>query len=264
MAKVNITNLGAHPLSLDFTVEHQTVRATIPTNGTVDVGDRMTLDEVNQSPIIQSLKAAGKISVAAVVEASDILADVPDKAFVAADLNLMTSAFMGTPALAATNGLMTVVDWADGTKSIAAQPDCPRNVTAALTDGNNSITGGSLTITGQDVFGRTITEVMHPDGLGGGKTLTGTKPFAKVTSIVIAGTTGVPAAGVDTFICGYGNVIGLPTDIKAVGAVKHVWFNNARVASPTVTAGVSISGIDASAGTYNGSKPLVALYQLGE
>jgi hypothetical protein len=164
---------------------------------------------------------------------------------------------LGAPVIADADRIVTTVDFADGTLTIAAQPDCPRNITATLTDADNSASG-VLTITGKDIAGRTIVEVMEPDGAGGGKTLTGTKIFAVVDSVVVSSMSGGTTD--DEVVVGVGNVIGLPKDIATSGAVKHVHLGGARVATPTVATGVSKSGVDVNASTYNGTKLLTACY----
>ena len=188
------------------------------------------------------------------------LPTVEEAGFLSASQKGIQSVYMGSPIAADDNRIVTSVDWADGSLTVAAQPDVPRNVTAALTDADNSVTG-LLTITGKDIRGRTITETMQPDGAGGGKTLTGTKIFAKVDSCVISGTAGA-APGTDVIIIGVGDVIGTPNDLDSGAVVQHVYLGGARQASPTVTTGVSLSGIDASAGTYDGSKVLHTFLQL--
>lgn len=169
------------------------------------------------------------------------------------------SLFLGVPVVADVDRIVESILFADGTLTIAAQPDCPRNVTATLTDADDSVVG-TLTITGKDPMNRTITEVMSPDGEGGGKTLVGTKIFAKIDSVVISGASG-GEGGVDLLVVGVGNVIGLPLDIPDVDGVRHVYLGGVRIASPTVAIGASTSGIDASAGTYDGAKILHALVQ---
>lgn len=162
---------------------------------------------------------------------------------------------LGAPIAADPDRITVSVSWADGAQILAAQPDVPRNVTAALTDENNSVTG-TLTITGLDPNGVEITETMSPAGDGNGKTLTGTKIFASITSAVIAGTAG--AAAEDVLVIGVGNLIGLPMDISNVNQVSQVLFNGTAVATPTLTSGVSTSGINAAALSLNGVKVLEA------
>ncbi|UCG53368.1 MAG: hypothetical protein JSW58_07395 [Candidatus Latescibacterota bacterium] len=164
------------------------------------------------------------------------------------------SIYLGSPIALDDNRIVTSVDWADGSLSIAAQPDVPRNITVALTDADDSVTG-LLTITGKDAAGRTVSETMQPDGAGGGKTLTGTKIFAQVDSAVITDTAGA-TGGVDQLIIGVGNVIGLPFDIGAEAAVIHAYLGGTKVTPDAVATGVYTSGVDASGGTYDGSKVL--------
>lgn len=170
------------------------------------------------------------------------------------------SLFMGAPILADADRVVASCDWADGSLVIAAQPDVPRNITVVLTDADDSVTG-LITVTGVDARGRTVVETMAPDGEGEGKTLTGTKLFARVDSVVISDTAGAEV-DVDLVVVGVGNVIGTPFDLDSDAVVHHVYLGGALQESPTVSTGVSLSGIDASAGTYDGSKMLHAFLQL--
>ncbi len=169
--------------------------------------------------------------------------------------------FMGAPIAADDNRIVTSVDWADGALAVAAQPDVPRNLTVALTDADNSVTG-LMTITGVDAAGRTVVETMEPDGAGAGKALTGTKIFARVDSVVISDSAG-EEAGVDVVIVGVGDVIGVPVDLDLAAEVRHVYLAAVRQASPTVATGVSTSGVDASAGTYDGAKLMWSILKPG-
>lgn len=182
-----------------------------------------------------------------------------EEEFIHKSLAGSVSLFMGQPVLADADRIVTTILFNNGTKTIAAQPDCPRNITATLTDADDSVVG-LLTITGKDMMGRTIVETMAPDGEGAGKTLTGTKIFAKIDSVVVSGASGAEV-DVDMLVVGVGNVIGVPYDVPDVDAVRHVYLGGTRIATPTVAIGTSISGIDASAGTYNGAKVLHAIIQ---
>ena len=169
------------------------------------------------------------------------------------------SVFLGAPVLADVDLIVTSEDWDDGALTIAAQPDVPRSLTATLTDANDSVSG-VLTIIGTDIRGRTITEIMTV-ALGVGKVFTGTKIFASVTSATITDTTGATAS-TDVVTVGVGEVIGVPMDMDSEGTVHHVYLGGVRIASPVLTTGVSLSGIDVSAGTYDGSKILQAFIDL--
>lgn len=167
------------------------------------------------------------------------------------------SIFMGAPILADVDRIVTSEDWDDGTLTIAAQPDVPRNITVTLTDANDSVSG-VCTIVGTDIRGRTVTEVMTVE-TGTGKAFVGTKIFASVTSLTISGTTGATAS-TDVVTAGVGNVIGTPMDLDSVATVRHAYLGGTKL-TPTVTTGVSLSGIDASGGTYDGSKILHVFLQ---
>jgi len=171
------------------------------------------------------------------------------------------SVFMGAPVLADVDRIVVSVDWADGALVIAAQPDVPRNVTATLTDADNSVSG-VLTIVGKDCRGRTITEVQTVV-LGVGKAFVGTKIFASITSITITGTSGATPS-TDVVTVGVGDVIGTPMDLDADATVHHTYLGGTRIASPVLATGVSTSGINASAGTYNGAKMLQAFIDLSK
>jgi len=165
--------------------------------------------------------------------------------------------YMGQPIAVDDDRIVTSVDWADGALVVAAQPDVPRNLTAVLTDADASITAGLLTITGTDPQGRVITDVMD---MSAGLSWTGTKIFASVTSAVISGTAGTPAAGTDVVKVGVGNVIGTPFDLGVEAEVLHVYLAAVRIAAiDAIATGESLSGIDINSATYDGSKIMWAL-----
>jgi hypothetical protein len=79
--------------------------------------------------------------------------------------------------------------------------------------------------------------------------------------VVISGTAG---AGVgDNLVVGVGNVIGVPVDLADSAEVVACHLGGSLIGSPTVATGASTSGIDVSASTYNGSKVLDAIIQMG-
>lgn len=170
-------------------------------------------------------------------------------------------AHLGAPIVATTNRIVAAVDYANATHTIAAQPDTPRNLTGTLTDANNSVTAGVTTITGKDPEGNTIVEAPTFAQLRAG--WTGTKVFAQVTSVVTTGAVG-GAPGVDTFVIGVGNVIGLPSSIEAAAQVRHVFLAGTRVAAPVIAVGKNKSGVDVSASTYDGAKALRVYYTPGQ
>jgi hypothetical protein len=174
--------------------------------------------------------------------------------------SLVVAALLGNPIAASANRIVTSVNLTNVSFSIAAQPDVPRNLTCTVTDTTASITAGTITFTGTDPSGAAVVEVLD---LSAALTLTGTKIFASVTSVVCAGATVLGGSGDETIVVGVGTVIGLPSNIAAVGAVKNVYLGGVRASSPTITAGAQTSGVDASSGTYANTKNLLVFYDVG-
>lgn len=134
--------------------------------------------------------------------------------------------------------------WADGAYVLVRQPDVPRNITINLTDADNSCTG-TVTVSGFDQQGRAVSEVMTPDGLGGGKVLVGTKIFARVIDVVVTGAAG--AAPGDNLEVGVGLKFGIPFDLANAAEVLHTYVEGIRQNAPTIGTGVSTSGISLAA-----------------
>lgn len=166
---------------------------------------------------------------------------------------------LGAPVVADPDRIVTASQIADGAEAIAAQPDVPRNLTGLLVDSNDSVTS-TVTITGLAMDGVEISEVMSI-AAGVGKSFTGTKIFASVTSVVVSGTSG-SAAG-DNLTIGVGDVIGLPKRIDNAGAVKYVSLGAVPVTADAIATGLRTSGVDANGATYDGSKVLRCAFKPG-
>lgn len=123
-------------------------------------------------------------------------------------------------------------------------------------------TPGTITVTGTDVDGAAISEAIIPGA--DGVVVAGTKAFKTVTAVVGAGW--VIAGGADTVEVGFGDLIGLPRAIRqypAVAAATQVPFVvlGTAIVAATVTfdaTDVCKNTVDASSGTYNGTKRLFA------
>jgi len=126
---------------------------------------------------------------------------------------------------------------------IAAQPDAPRNLTLTVTDGNASITEFTITVTGVDAKGNTVTEVwVFSDGL----VQTGDVAFATVTSVVI---TDLAGAGVGDLVdVGIGSKLGLSNIIYATGYVYKVTRNAADYPTASYTVNATYHTVDMSIG----------------
>lgn len=168
--------------------------------------------------------------------------------------NSIIQVVLGQPVAADNDRIVVSATIANGAQTIAAQPDCPRNITITVTDANASISAGTVTVVGTDSKGRSVQEVLTFPTL----TLTGTKIFASITSVTVSGLVGNGVG--DTIIVGVGNVIGLPNDISSSTSIKNVYLGGTRVASPTIATGQSSSGVDSSSSTYDGSKILLVIF----
>lgn len=190
---------------------------------------------------------------------------IDDNAVTAAKTDFVVSAFLGAPAVADTETYLADTTIINGTVAAAdyalasAVPDMPRNITITVTDGDTSISAGTIVVTGEDLNGNTISETLD---LSSALTLTGTKIFAEVTNIEVSGLVG--NGGTDNIKVGTGDVIGLPSDIQATSAVRKVFFDGAIETSPTLSAGDNLSGVDVSASTYDATKLLYVMYNVGE
>ncbi len=109
--------------------------------------------------------------------------------------------------LAVTNQIIHSVAIADGSFTLDGNLDFPRNITISVTTSN--ITGGTVTVNGINfITGRSDSEVLD---LSSATTLTGTKIFSTITSVVVAdlSTADPQDPPVGTFIVGMGNTIQL-------------------------------------------------------
>lgn len=139
----------------------------------------------------------------------------------------------GSPAAADDNAYVTSTNMKVGAYTLAATaPDMgARNVTLKRTVNGGADTPGTITVTGTNLAGAVISEVLTP---GANNTeVVGSKAFASITSIVGAGWAIADAA--DTIIVGWGDKIGLPDKLSDSAQVLAASLNNAREATaPTV------------------------------
>ncbi len=86
--------------------------------------------------------------------------------------------------------IVNAVVASDGSKTIALQPTRPYNLNYYADAGDSGITAGLITVTGTNLKGDTIVEVID---LASGLTQSGTKTFTTVVSVVISGLVGAGA-----------------------------------------------------------------------
>lgn len=72
--KVLLGNPGSSPLSLDINLGggKDAIRESIPAGGSVDVGDKATVDDLQANSLVRSLVSAGSLTVSTETEASDV------------------------------------------------------------------------------------------------------------------------------------------------------------------------------------------------
>lgn len=177
-------------------------------------------------------------------------------------LDIGLVADLGAPIIATVNTIVASVAFANGSLTIANQPDVPRNLTGTLTDADVSVTAGIATITYIDAEGVQRVEVVTFAQLRA--VWAGTRIVGRVVSIVVSGMVG--GTGADVVVFGTGNKIGLPSPIEAAAQVRHVYLGDgatSRIAAPVIAVGPLSSAVDVSAQTYNGIKRLRVNYSPG-
>jgi hypothetical protein len=100
-----------------------------------------------------------------------------------------------------------------------------RNVTVTHTAVSTVDTLGTIVVVGLDLAGNVITDTITPLN---GTIASGTYAFASITSITGVGW--VTAAGDDTIVVGFGDVVGLPDKLPE-NTVQYLVFNGVKEAS---------------------------------
>ena len=163
---------------------------------------------------------------------------------VAADTNGIFDGIVAPDGTAETPETAKTVTPADD--KFGAQPPCARNVTvtvAATTPGH--VKAADIVVTGKNMAGETITESFKPTENTAG-TLTGTKAFKEITSVVVPPQDG-DSVTVDV---GFGELIGLPYKI----AKKRVLMTlNDGVLDTAPTLAISATVLESNTVDFNGS-----------
>jgi hypothetical protein len=162
----------------------------------------------------------------------------------------------GNATLAAGTGTTQVVRQ-DGT--VVIQLDCARAV--SITIGTGTITDRAVTVTGWDIYGQAMSEVIQT-GTTQSTTVNGKKAFFQVASVNVANTVG------GTLAVGTADIFGCPVRVTNLGYVGTLGWNNAlaRAAgtfttadstTPSTTTG-DVRGTYAPANAADGAKRLVS------
>jgi hypothetical protein len=161
----------------------------------------------------------------------------------------------GTAVLAAGTGT-TAVTTAAGVAAI--QLDCPRAV--SVTIGTGTIADVAITVTGLDVYGQAMTDVIQT-GTTQSTTVNGEKAFFQITGVAVAGAVG------GTVAVGTTDVLGSPVRITDAGYIARAgWAGALAEYAGTFVAAVTTTATTTSGdvrGTYvpssapNGTRRLV-------
>lgn len=143
--------------------------------------------------------------------------------------------------------------------------DVARNLVAVVTHGS-SVVAMTLLVTGKDIYGRTMVELLTVPATGTTQTVNGKKAFKSLTSIAIASGGN---ATTNTLNLGTGKVFGLPVRVQASGLLA-ARFDNAIDAGTFVPADTTavtnatgdVRGTFACAGTPDGTKRLGLLMEI--
>jgi hypothetical protein len=200
----------------------------------------------NPSPMSQGVGPLGRIYVWDVVP----LTKQTNNVSVAA-----TYTGAGTAVLAAGTGT-TAVTTAAGVAAI--QLDCPRAV--SITIGTGTIADVAITVTGLDVYGQAMTDVIQT-GTTQSTTINGEKAFFQITGVAVAGAVG------GTVAVGTTDVLGSPVRITDAGYIARAGWNNtlaedagtfvAAVTTTATTTSGDVRGTYVPSSAPNGTRRLV-------
>lgn len=124
---------------------------------------------------------------------------------------------------------------ANGAQIIAAQPDCPRKLQVRITDGDSSISAGTVTLVGVSAGGKALSQVINL--AGGTRTVVTDDAYATLTSATVAALAGHGAG--DNIGIGVGAGFGLPVPENATNLVVTKTFVDG--------ASEVVAGVDAAA-----------------
>ena len=181
----------------------------------------------NPSPMSQGVGPLGRICVWDVVP----LTKQTNNVSVAA-----TYAVAGNATLAAGTGT-TAVTTAAGVAAI--QLDCPRAI--SVTIGTGTIADVAITVTGLDVYGQAMTDVIQT-GTVQSTTVNGEKAFFQVTGVAVAGAVG------GTVAVGTTDILGSPVRITDAGYIARSGWDGALADD----AGTFVAAVTTTATTTSG------------
>jgi hypothetical protein len=130
----------------------------------------------------------------------------------------------------ATQGGASPLDGANPTGVL----DIARNLTIAVTHAT-SVVAMTILVTGKDLYGQVMTELLSIAATGTSQAATGAKAFKSITTIAI---TSAGNATTNTMNMGWGDVLGLPYYISSKNQVIHL-MDGVPQTSGTVVVGIT-------------------------
>jgi hypothetical protein len=198
------------------------------------------------SPMSQGVGPLGRIYVWDVVPLTKQTNNISTAATYTGGGNATLAAGTGTTAATTASGVSVI------------QLDCPRAV--SITIGTGTIADRAVTVTGYDVYGQAMSEVIQT-GTTQSTTVNGKKAFYQVASVNVANTVG------GTLAVGTTDILGSPVRITDAGYVARAgWAGVLAEDAGTFTAAVTTTATTTSGdvrGTYvpssaaNGTRRLV-------
>jgi hypothetical protein len=200
----------------------------------------------NPSPMSQGVGPLGRIYVWDVVPLTKQTNNISAAATYAAAGNATLAAGTGTTSVFTAAGVAAI------------QLDCPRAV--SVTIGTGTIADTAITVTGLDVYGQAMTDVIQT-GTTQSTTVNGEKAFFQITGVAVAGAVG------GTVAVGTTDVLGSPVRITDAGYIARAgWAGALADDAGTFVAAVTTTATTTSGdvrGTYvpssapNGTRRLV-------
>ena len=152
--------------------------------------------------------------------------------------------------------IVTTANMKVGSYTVAAQPSCPSLITVSATAAGTADTMGTITVTGTDIFGNTISDVIVPVA---GSTVSGVKYFKTVTSVVGAGWVIDAGAGNDTITVGVPQSGGIDAGglrVTLINEAGNIYWNDTATAVADTTSMKMIAGDQIEHLLVPGGKPL--------
>jgi hypothetical protein len=174
----------------------------------------------------------------------------------------MLKFYVAVPAAKVANRFVTSTNMKNGAYTIVNSglpgDGLAHNVSITLTRVDTVDTLGVITVTGLDIAGKIITEVITP--VDNTKAV-GAKAFKQVTSLIGSGWA-QGGTGADTLVIGFDDLQGLPDFIADASDILMVALDTALVNAPTVAVSATVLASNTVSAVGDGTKKHRVLYQV--